>query len=260
LKSRRIPLVLLAIFVTACAHQSRPPLRVLSAIGMRLVVLDIVPKFERATGQKVSASFHSGAVIAERLNAGESADVVLLPTGIVKRLAGAGILTAESATEIAIARVGVAVRRGMPKPDISTADAFRNAMLQARSIACPDPKMGGSSGLHIARLFERLGIAEAVQPKLVLASTPDVPGTLPGDLVARGDADIALHQMQELMAVPGIEVAGPLPDELQARLGFAVAVLARTPQPDSARTLLDWFRSPETTATIRAKGMEPVSR
>ena len=147
--------------------------RVLSAVGMRQVMLDLGPKFERATGHRLKVSFDSGGVILKRLEHGEAADVVMINRSGIERLSGAGRLVQDSVTDLATSRVGVAVRKGEPKPDISTPEAFRRAMLGARTIACPDPALGGSSGVHIAKVFERLGISEAVKPKLVFVRTPE---------------------------------------------------------------------------------------
>ena len=176
--------------------------RVLSAVGMRQVMLDLGPKFERATGHRLKISFDSGGVILKRLEHGELADVVMINRSGIERLSRAGELVPSSITDLATSIVGVAVRKGARKPDISTPEAFRRAILRAKTIACPDPTLGGSSGVHIAKVFERLGIAEAVKPKLVLVSTPEQEQTMPGHVLEQGKAEIALHQMQELMAVP----------------------------------------------------------
>ena len=233
--------------------------RVLSAVGMRQVISDLGPKFERATGYRLKVSFDSGAVIVNRLERGEYADVVMIPRPGIDHLAGAGKLAAGSAIDLATSGVGVAVRKGAPKPDISTPEAFRRSMLAAKTIACPDPALGGSSGVHIAKVFERLGIAEALKPKLVLVSTPDQEATMPGRLVADGKAEVALHQMQELLVVPGVEVVGPLPDDLQGKFLFSAAVIAGTRDVKAAKALIEFLRTPEAKAVIKAKGMDPAA-
>jgi molybdate transport system substrate-binding protein len=157
-----------------------------------------------------------------------------------------------------MSRVGVAVRKGTSKPDISTPEAFRRAMLEAKTIACPDPALGGSSGVHIAKVFEQLGISEAVKPKLVYVSTPEQAQTMPGHVVAEGKAGIALHQMQELMAVPGIEIVGPLPGDLQETFVFSAAIMTDANDVKAAKALVDFLRTPEARAVIKAKGMEPA--
>ena len=227
---------------------------------MRQVMLELAPKFERATGHKLKVSFHSGGVILKRLEAGETADVVMINRTGIERLNGAGRLMQGSVTDLATSVVGVAVRKGAPKPDISTPEAFKRAMLGAKKIACPDPALGGSSGVHIAKVFERLGISEAVKPKLVLVSTPDQAETMPGQVVAKGKAEIALHQMHELMEVPGLEIVGPLPGDLQETFVFSAAIMTAANDVKAARALIEFLRTPEARAVIKAKGMEqPIS-
>jgi molybdate transport system substrate-binding protein len=160
--------------------------RVLSAVGMRQVMLDLGPKFERATGHRLTISFDSGGLILKRIEAGETVDVVMISQPVIERLGKAGKLVAGSATVLATSRVGVAVRKGVPKPDISSRAAFKRALLDANTIACPDPALGGSSGVHIAKVFERLGIAEALKSKLVFSSAPGQAATMPGYMVATG--------------------------------------------------------------------------
>ena len=232
--------------------------RVLSAVGMRQVLIDLGPKFERATGHRLKVSFDSGGVILKRLEGGETIDVAIIPRPGIERLNRAGRVVSGSVTDLATSGVGVAVRRGTPRPDISSPETFRRVMLGAKTIACPDPALGGSSGVHIARVFERLGIAEAVKPKLVFVSTPGQATTMPGHLVADGKAEIALHQMQELMAVPGIEVVGPLPGNLQETFVFSAAIMTDANDVKAAKALVGFLRTPEARAVIRAKGMEPA--
>lgn len=232
--------------------------RVLSAVGMRQVMLDLGPKFERATGHRLKVSFDSGGVILKRLEGGETCDVVMINRSGIERLTGAGRVVQGSVTDLATSGVGVAVRKGALKPDISTPEAFKRAMLEAKTIACPDPALGGSSGVHIAKVFERLGISEAVKHKLIFVGTPEQAETMPGHQVAEGKAEVALHQMQELMAVPGIEIVGPLPADLQETFVFSAAIMTDANNVKAAKALIEFLRTPEARAVIKAKGMEPA--
>lgn len=258
----------LAIFAALADHEARnegslgttAELRVLSAVGMRQVLSDLGPKFERTTGHRLKVSFDSGGVILKRLEHGEAADVVMINRSGIERLSEAGRLVPGSVTDLATSIVGVAVRKGARKPDISTPEAFKRAMLAARTIACPDPALGGSSGVHIAKVFERLGIAEAVKPKLVFVSTPEQEHTMPGYVLAQGKAEIALHQLQELMAVPGIEIVGPLPGDLQETFIFSAGIMTDATDVKAARALIEFLRTPGARAVIKAKGMEPAIR
>jgi molybdate transport system substrate-binding protein len=253
-------LSLLADFAVPRRHTfaAGAEVRVLSAVGMRQVMLDLGPKFERATGHRLKVSFDSGGVILKRLERGETADLIMINRSGMERLSGAGRLVQGSVTDLATSVVGVAVRKGAPKPDISTPEAFKRAMLKAKTIACADPSLGGSSGVHIAKVFERLGISEAVKPKLVVVSTPEQAQTMPGHVVAEGKAEIALHQMQELMAVPGIEIVGPLPGDLQETFVFSAAIMTDANDVKAARALIEFLRTSEARAVIKAKGMEPA--
>jgi molybdate transport system substrate-binding protein len=232
--------------------------RVLSAVGMRQVISDLGPKFERASGHRLKVSFDSGGVILKRVESGETADVVIINRSAIGRLTESGRVVQGSVIDLAASEVGVAVRKGATKPDISTPEAFRRAMLTAKTIACPDPSLGGSSGVHIAKVFEQLGISEKVKTKLVFVSTPEQAQTMPGHVVAKGKAEVALHQMQELMAVPGIDIVGPLPGELQETFIFSAAVMADANDVSAAEAFIEFLRTPEARAVIRVKGMKPV--
>lgn len=236
-----------------------PDMRVLSAIGMRQALLVLVPEFERRTGYNVEVVFDSGGVIIDRLARGERVDVLLGPRSILDKLSASGDVAGAGVTDVAASGVGVAVRSDAPHLNVSSPAAFRDAMLTANTIACPDPQMGGASGVHIANVFHRLGITEIVKPKLILASTPSVPGTMPGDLVATGRAQVALHQIQELLAVRGIRVVGALPPELQAKLIFTCGIHKNARNTTGAREFMSFLRSAEAAAMISETGMEPLA-
>lgn len=235
-------------------------LKVLSAVGLRQVMVALTPTFERETGHKLAITFDSGAVIARRVRGGEAADIVVIPRGAIDDLVRAGTAVANSVIDVASSAVGVAVRSDAPKPDISSPEAFRRTLLAAKSIARPDPSQGGSSGLHIERVLERLGIVEQLRSRTVLASHPDREQEMPGAFVASGRAEIALHQVQELMAVPGIEIVGPFPGDLNGAFLFSAGLVVGSPREAAGRQLLDLLKRPDTLALIRSKGMEPAVR
>ena len=246
--------------VASVAPSAARDLRVLSAIGMRQALLVLAPEFERRTGYKVEVVFDSGGVIIDRLAGGERVDVLLGPRTVLDKLVASGEVAGAGLGDIAASGVAVAVRSDAPDVDLSSPAAFREAMLTAESIACPDPAMGGASGVHIANVFQRLGITELVKPKLILASTPRVPGTMPGDLVAAGRAQVALHQIQELHAVRGIRIVGPLPPELQAKLIFTCGIHRNARDPIGAREFMSFLLSADAAAMIRETGMEPLAQ
>jgi molybdate transport system substrate-binding protein len=235
-------------------------LKILSAVGMRQVIIELGTKFEQETGHKLTIAFDSGAMVVRRIESGEGADVVLVPQGAARDLVSRGRAVTNSVAEIASSRVGVAVRAGAPRPDIASTAAFRQTLLLAKSIARPDPQLGGSSGVHIASVLERLGIAEIVASRTVLSSRPDREEEMPGVRVASGRAEIALHQIQELIAVPGLEVVGPFPEELDGTFMFSAALVTGTVQAEAGRAFIGFLRTPESRAAIKSKGMEPAAR
>jgi molybdate transport system substrate-binding protein len=233
-------------------------LRVLGAVAMREVMLDLGPSFERATGHRLVVTFDAPGFIMKRIEASEAFDVVIIPRAGLERLAQAGKVPPASLVDLASVIAGVAVRKGAPRPDISTPEAFKRTLRAAQSVARPDPVAGGSSGAHIARVLERLGLADEVKAKSVIVNRPGDPRATPGYSVADGDADLALHQVHELMAVPGIEVVGPFPAELQEAFVFSAGAIAGTRDAAAARAFIEFLRTPAARAAIKAKGMGPA--
>jgi molybdate transport system substrate-binding protein len=234
--------------------------KVLSAVGMREVMLDQGPKFERATGHTLAMTFDASGLIVNRIEAGEAIDVVMILRAGLERLMQDGKVLAGSGIDLASSIAAVAVRQGAPKPDISSPDAFKRMLLDAKLIARPNPADGGASGVHIAKVLERLGIADEVKAKTVIFGSPGDPRAMPGYVVASGRAEIALHQLQELLAVPGIEIVGPFPKDLQGAFMFSGGVATGAKEAGAAKALINFLRTPDAAAVIKAKGMEPATR
>jgi molybdate transport system substrate-binding protein len=234
-------------------------IRVLGAVGMREVMLDLGPKFERATGHTLAMTFDASGVIVRRIETGETVDVIMILRSSFERLTQAGKIAPGSVTDLASSIAAVAVRHGDPKPDISSVEAFKRMLLDARSIARPNPADGGASGVHIEQVLKRLGILDEVKAKTIAFGRPGDPEAMPGYKVAVGRADIALHQLQELLAVPGIDIAGPFPRDLQGVFMFSAGVANGAKEADAARGLINFLRTPKATAIIKAKGMEPAT-
>jgi molybdate transport system substrate-binding protein len=230
-------------------------LAVLGAVGMRQVMRAVTSIFERQTGHRLAVHFDSGADIARRVQNGEAVDVVVIPRGTIDELARAGKIDAASVVDVAMSTVALAIRKGAPRPDISSPEALRRTLLRAKSIARPDPARGGSSGVHIAQVLQRLGVQEQLRSRTILASNPEREEEMPGAFVAAGRAEIALHQIQELMAVPGIEVIGPLPGDLGGTFLFSGGILTGSGRAQSGQQLLQLLTSPDTLALIKRKGM-----
>jgi molybdate transport system substrate-binding protein len=231
-------------------------IKVLSTTAMKVVFEELAPRFERETGQRLAVSLGPSAQLEKRLGEGEAADVAIVTSAGAKDLIARGTLAAGSLADVARSSIGVAVAKGAPKPDISSAESFKRAMLAAKSIACSKPVGGGQSGAHLAKVFERLGIGEAMAAKAKYG----VGGAagLAALVVLRGEAEIGLQQMAELMAVSGIDVVGPLPPELQSVTTFTAAVVTKSEHAAAGRALIDFLTSPPAKSVIKAKGLEPA--
>jgi molybdate transport system substrate-binding protein len=231
-------------------------IKVLSAVPMQQVMEDVAPKFERATGHTLALTFATLGEVVKRIQDGESADVVLIPRQGTDSLVKDGKVAADHVTVIARSGIAVAVRKGAPKPDISSPEALKRTLLAAKSITYSDPAAGGASGNHFTQVIERLGIVNEMKPKTILAK----PGDETGVLVANGQAELGVHQFQVLMSVAGIEIVGPLPGDLQDTIVFAAAIMGDAGSPEASKELVDFLRTPEAAGVIKAKGMEPAGR
>jgi molybdate transport system substrate-binding protein len=173
--------------------------------------------------------------------------------GLVKN----GKAAADNVTALASAGISVAIRQGAPKPDISSPDALKRTLLAAKSISYVDPATGGASGIHFAKVLDRLGIAHEMQSKTVFPN-PNTPAEV-GALVANGEAEIGMHIIVELISVAGIDIVGPLPGDLQNTIVFAAAVMASAKDAEAAKALVDFLCTPEAVAVTKAKGLEPAT-
>ena len=224
-------------------------IKVLASNSIRAVMGELVPQFERASGHSVSVSYDPAKVMLARIERGETADLAITGSAAIDELVKQGKLLAGSRRALARCRVGIAVLAGQPKPDISSVAAFKHAVLDAKSVAYTQE---GASGMHFAGLIERLGIAEQVKAKAVRQ-----PGGLIGELVAAGKAEIAIQQIPELMAVPGIELVGPLPAEIQLVTVSSAGIFAGTQQAEAAQALIEFLAAPAAAKVMKAKGLEP---
>lgn len=229
-------------------------MRVLITTAMKAAIDDLAPAFEKATEHKLTITYGPSGALAKRVAGGEGADLAILAGGIddlIKR----GRIVADSRRDVARVRIGVAVRKGAPKPDIASVAAFRNTLLKAKSVAYVDPAAGGASGIYLAKMLERLGILKEVNAKARLAQggTADMVSAI----VARGDAEIGLQQISEIMSVPGAEFVGPLPDALQTVTVYTAGVPATAKEAAGARALISLLTTPAAAAVYKRKGLDP---
>ena len=192
-----------------------------------------------------------GGAINKRIAEGESGDVVVSSTSGVAALVKSGKVVAGSTRPLAASGVGVAVKKGARKPDISSTEALKRTVLAAKAVAYSDPAGGGASGIHFAAILERLGIAEQVN-----ANAKRSRGVLNAELLVKGEADLAIQQIPELLAVAGIDLVGPLPGELQQITSFSVGLLSSSTQADAAKALIQFLASSDTSAVLKAQGFE----
>jgi molybdate transport system substrate-binding protein len=249
MKTLTLALGALAAMMSTAAVEAAD-IKVLASNGVRGTLEELVPAFERATGNKLAISFGLAAVLKRQIEAGEAFDLAILTSAGIEDLARQGKIDAASRTSIARSGVGIAVRAGVPKPDISTAEALKRALLAAKSITWAKE---GASGIYFASVVEKMGIAEQVKPKLNLAAS----GAQVGEKIAAGEAELGALLVNEIMALKGVEVAGPLPPELQSYTVFHGGVSAASKNAAAAKALIQFLTTPSAGAVFKSKGQEP---
>lgn len=209
----------------------------------------LIPEFERARGERVNAVWISTREMMTRVKAGEIVDLVFLTAGMIDELIAHGRLARGSRVDLVRSSVGVAVRAGAPRPNLADGEALKQALLNARSVAYSL----GPSGVYIAALAERMGIADALKAKTRI---PD--GEPVGALVARGEADIGFQQVSELLPVAGIDLLGPLPADVAKAEVFSAGFHVESVAKPAARALIDYLRTPQAASVLRQKGLDPL--
>jgi molybdate transport system substrate-binding protein len=225
-------------------------IKVLCSNGLREVMLDLAPEFERATGHKLNLTFGLAAAFKQKIEGGEPFDVVVLVPALLDDVVKQGKVTGDSRAIIARAGNGLAIRAGAPRPDIKTPEAFKAALINAKSIAYAK---AGQSGLYFVGLIDRLGIADAVKQK----SSAEATGVEVGAKVARGDAELGVLPVSEILPVKGVELLGPFPAGLQGYVVMEAGVGAAARDQAAAAALVKFLKSPEHFSVIKQKGMEP---
>jgi molybdate transport system substrate-binding protein len=223
-------------------------IKVIGSPGVREIYTHLLPDFEKATGHKIVTTWDGVTNVTRRVSGGETADLVLLPAENIDVLLKEGKVVGPR-TDVAKSGVGVAIRAGAPKIDISTSGGLRKAVLAAKSVAYS----AGPSGLYMAALFQKWGIAEALKGKLVAPPS----GAQIGEVLARGDAEIGFQQVSELLPYKNINYLGPLPADIQEITVFSAAVHKAASAPEAARALIKFLTAPEALPVIRKAGMEP---
>ncbi len=240
------------------ATESAGFVRILSAGAMREIVCELGEAYERQTQAKISGEFTRSPLVRDRIAAGERFDVVVTTQSRLEELAAAAKVALDTVAAVARSGIGVALRAGQRKPDISSVDAFIRTLRDARSIACADPAFGTGSGLYLARLFDRLQLTDELKPKLQLIGTTGGKPVVVCAAVAEGTAELGLQQIAEIVAVPGIDLVGPLPRDIQHTTTFGAAVATTAENTALARGLVAFLTSAAAKPVIRSHGMEPA--
>ncbi len=252
MRSMHVIAAALAIGAAASATPAAAAeVRVLSAGAMKEVVLAVIPEFEKQTGHKVSFANDTVGALRRRIEGGEGFDVAVLTPAAVDDLAKKGKIAAGGRVNLAQVGVGVMVKAGAPAPDISTVEAFKRALLDAKSVAYIDPASGGSSGIYFAGLLDKLGLAEQVKAKAKLKQ-----GGYVADLIVSGEAELGVHQISEIVPVKGVTLVGPLPAQIQNITVYAAGAGAAAQDREAANALIKMLAGPAAEAVLKAKGME----
>jgi len=223
-------------------------LTVLSTQATEQAYRELTPRFEAMTGHKVTTTFTGTLDVKKRIAAGEAFDLLIMASSDIDAFMTSDTLVAGSRIDLAKSGVGVGVKAGAPKPDISTTEAFKKTLLAAKSIGYST----GPSGVYIIGVFDRLGIADQVKPKLKQTPT----GVFVGTIVVNGEAEIGIQQVSEMSTYPGVDYVGPLPAEIQKMTIFSSGIAANGKQAEAAKALVKFLTAPEAGAAFKKRGME----
>jgi len=254
-KRSSIRIAIAALFAMAAAPTpaaTAAEVSVLSASAVKTVLSDIADAFRLETGHTVKLIFATAGEVEKRVIAGEATDVVVGTDVSTAKLASQGLLAADTRAIIARVGVGIGAREGAAKPDISSADALKRALLAAKSVTYPDPARGGASGIHFAKVIEQLGIAQPVRDKSVLGANPDFVCVA----VAKGEVELCVHQISEILPVKGVTLVGPLPRDVQRVTTFAIALSAKPGAAEAGRAFVAFVTRPDLKAKFAAAGLD----
>jgi molybdate transport system substrate-binding protein len=235
-------------------------IRVLASGVLKLALTRLVPDFEKSSGDTVTVEYGPAGSVAKRVERDEPADVAIVTASQLEELESNGKIAKGSRVNIAGIAIGVAVRKGAPKPDIGTVEAFKRALLASRAIGYRDPVTGSTSGTYTAHMIERLGIAQDMQSRTRLdRSEGDRPENVFRPL-ASGEIEMQIGQITEIVLAPGIELVGPLPPEIQNTTVLSAGIVTTSKMPERAKALIDFLSSPATAVSLKADGFQPVTK
>ena len=243
-----------ALLLAHTGFASAAEIKVFSTIGVQSALEELAPQFEKASGHKLNITWATAAILVKRVQGGESADLMVLTKQGLNALTKDNKASAGPDAAFASSGIAMVVKKGAPKPDISTPESFKQTLLNAKAIAYSDPAHGGASGVYLTKLLERMGIAEQMKPK----TRHPPPSGNTALLVLNGEADLAIQQEPEVISVAGVDLVGPLPAELNNITIYAAGVGAGTQQAEAANALIKFLHTPEAQAVVKAKGLKPA--
>jgi molybdate transport system substrate-binding protein len=248
MKTQRVIAAIAGLALPLLAAQAQAAeVKVLASTAVKTVLEELVPQFEKATGNKVALTFAPAAVLKKQIDQGAAFDVAILTRPLTDGLAGEGKIDT-ARTTIAHAGIGVAIYKGARKPDISTTEAFKRALLSAKSVGFT---AAGASGVYLKTLFEKLGIADELKPKLKLLQGGA------GEAAANGEVEIGMTQISEILPYANAELVGPLPSDIQSYTYFTAGVSVASKEAGTAKAFIKFLAAPAALTVIKAKGMEP---
>lgn len=253
MSSTRIAAIV-ALIVAQATLADAAEIKVFSTIGVQAALEELTPKFEKASGHKLNITWATAAVLVKRVQGGETADLLVLTKQGLDTMVKENKATASADAAFASSGMAMVVKKGAPKPDISTPEAFKQTLLKAKTISYSNPEYGGASGVYLAKLLERMGIADQVKSK---THYPPPSGNA-ANLVVSGEAELAVQQEPEVMAVSGVDMVGPLPAELNNITTYAAGPGAGTKEADTANALIKFLHTPEAAAVFKARGLTPL--
>ena len=241
--------VVLFFALASTAGASAAEVRILTTRSVMTILDKIGPEFERTAGHTLNYSSDVAINLVRRIEAGEAFDLLVASPSQMDSLISKGIIVAKSRTNLVRSGIGVQVKAGAPKPDISSMEAFKRALLDAKSIGYLKE---GQSGVYLHQVFERIGIADAIRTKAV---RPDK--DIVSELVAKGEIELGLVVITQIVTTPGVDLVGPIPNEIQSYITFTAGIGAKATAPEAARQLLEFLKGPAALPVIKAQGMEP---
>ena len=243
-----------SFLLTSASFASAAEIKVFSTIGVKAALEELAPKFEKDTGNKLAITWGTAAILVKKVQAGESADVLVLTKQGLNDLIKDNKVAPGSDAEFASSGMGVVVKHGAPKPDISTPEAYKQTLLKAKSIAYSNPASGGASGVFFAKTLDKMGIADAVKDKTHFPP----PSGNSANLVVSGEAELAIQQEPEVMEVSGVDIVGPPPGDLNNITTYSAGVPTDSKEPNGAKALIKFLKTPEAASVYKARGLKPV--